>query len=132
MTWDYVFYGLFGIILTAALSAVAMRMVQIWGNSDFQLEKKIKEHEDRNAKNEVRIEGEITSLKNLINKLEELIHEVRSFISAQNEKNHNWTQQIDLLWLKHNENRKEINDVKDRVTSLEYKAKYGREYRKEN
>ncbi|MBE2188583.1 MAG: hypothetical protein IAE98_03870 [Candidatus Kapabacteria bacterium] len=74
----------------------------------------------------------LKSAANAVKELKIIVQSLVSFMDKQSEKNDNWTKQFELLWNKYNDHSKEINESKDRIKSIEYRAKYGREYRKEN
>ncbi|MCO5250990.1 MAG: hypothetical protein M9949_06165 [Candidatus Kapabacteria bacterium] len=126
MTLEYIIYAVIGILLTTGFSIVGTRIAQAWGESGGKTEKLIKEHEERSKDDNHRIEKEFLNLEKAIKNLETLIQEVRLFVAQQSDKNNFVVEQFKLLWDKHNDTKKEIDDVKNRVSELEHKDKYGK------
>lgn len=125
MTIEYILYAIVGLLLTSIFSVIGTRAAQAWGETGKKAEILIKEHEARSKINEDRIEKEMMAFREMMEEIRTMIHEVRTFVAKQMDKNDFATQQFGLLWEKHNENRKDIDNLKERVSEIEHKEKYG-------
>ncbi|MCO5250704.1 MAG: hypothetical protein M9949_04695 [Candidatus Kapabacteria bacterium] len=104
MTLEQISYGILAIFLAAIVSSISTVLIQIWIKSGTTTEKNAE-------KDEIRIASEIKSLRDIIDKIEELLIDIRLFIRGQEEKNTNNENNLKAVWKTIGEIKQNLNDL---------------------